>query len=134
VATERSGDSLRASSDPGAGAVRRSNRASGHVGKSRFFLVTAPNGTEFQWSAKQERAAVLVSQDEQPDHATAKACRISKATLERWKAVPALAERIEQHRETWPSEIKAEGIGHRQNQINSLHDPRDRMQPAGSNA
>jgi hypothetical protein len=81
-----------------------------------------PNETDFEWSAKSERAAALVAADDQPDHAIARACKISKATLERWKAVPAFAERVEQHRATWREQIEAEGIANRQNRVDAQND------------
>jgi hypothetical protein len=45
---------------------------------------TAP----FTWNAKRHRAAILVAEDDLPDHAIAKEVGIGKRTLEDWKAHP----------------------------------------------
>lgn len=90
--------------------------------------MVAPNCTDFQWSGKAERAALLVAQDEQPDHAIAKACKISKRTLEYWKTVPSFAARVQEHRDLWRQKIEAEGIANRQNRVAAQNDRWRRMQ------
>lgn len=88
----------------------------------------AVNGSEFQWSGKAERAAVLVAHDELTDKAIATNCKISERTLERWKAIPAFAARVDEHRTAWREQIKAEGIAHRQNRIDAQNDRHRRLQ------
>lgn len=44
--------------------------------------------TPFVWNAKRERAAILVAEDEIPDHAIAKEVGVTKKTLENWKLHP----------------------------------------------
>jgi hypothetical protein len=87
-----------------------------------------PNETEFAWSTKSERAAALVAHDELPDHAIARTCKVSKATLERWKALPAFATRVDEHRALWREKIQAEGIANRQNRIDAQNDRHRRLQ------
>jgi hypothetical protein len=77
----------------------------------------APNVTEFAWDGNAEKAAMLVAQDDRPDHAIAKACKISKRTLERWKLVPEFAERVEANRALLAERVRLEGIANRQNRI-----------------
>jgi hypothetical protein len=87
-----------------------------------------PNETEFTWSAKAEKVALLVAQDDKPDHAIAKTCRISKATLERWKALPEFAARVEEHRTAWREQLTAEGIANRKNRVAAQNDRWRKMQ------
>lgn len=91
-------------------------------------LVMALNGTEFEWSGKAERAAMLVAADDRPDHAIAKACKISKRTLERWKTVSAFAERVEANRRLLRQQVEAEGIANRKNRVAAQNDRWRRMQ------
>lgn len=71
---------------------------------------------------------MLVAQDDLTDEKIAAAIRISKRQLERWKAVPEFAARVEQHREKWRAEIEAEGIANRQNRVDAQNDRWRRMQ------
>jgi hypothetical protein len=86
------------------------------------------NDSGFRWSARSERAALLVAQDEQTDVQIAAACKISESTLERWKRHPELAARVQEHRDTWRAEITAKGIAERQNRVDAQNDRWRRMQ------
>lgn len=55
------------------------------------------DATEFRWDSRREKAAVLVAEDEVPDHEIATRCGVNKATLERWKQHPAFRERVAEH-------------------------------------
>lgn len=70
---------------------------------------------------------MLVAQDEQTDDAIAAACKVHKATLERWKQAPEFAARVREHREVWRAEVKAKGIADRQNRIDAYNDMHERM-------
>jgi hypothetical protein len=82
----------------------------------------------FQWTARSERAALLVAQDEQTDVQIAKACKISDRTLDRWKLHPEFAARVREHRDRWREEITARGIAERQNRVDAQNDRWRRMQ------
>lgn len=86
------------------------------------------NATGFRWSKKTEEAALLVAKDEQTDQAIADACKVHKVTLERWKQHPEFSARVQEHRDTWRTEIKARGIADRQNRIDALNNRHERMQ------
>ena len=86
------------------------------------------NVGEFRWSARSERAALLVAQDELTDRKIATACSMSDRTLDRWKQHPEFAARVQEHRDAWREEIKAKGIASRQNRVDAQNDRWRRMQ------
>jgi hypothetical protein len=81
-----------------------------------------PNETIFAWSTAKEQAALLVAEDDQPDHAIAADCRISKATLERWKLHPTFRERVDQIRARLRDELLENGIGHYAQRIRAMNE------------
>jgi hypothetical protein len=54
------------------------------------------NGHAFPWTAQRSRAATLAAEDELTDAEIAARVGITKRTLERWKLVPAFAEKVRQ--------------------------------------
>jgi hypothetical protein len=90
-------------------------------------LVVSVNVGGFRWSAKVERAALLVAKDEQTDVEIAKACTISDRTLDRWKRHPEFAARVQDHRDAWRQEFKDRGIAEKQNRIDAQTDRHRRM-------
>lgn len=75
-----------------------------------------------------EQAAVLVAKDEQTDHAIAAEFKITRTTLAVWKRRPDFMARVQEHRDAWRDEIKAQGIADRQNRVDALNDRWRRMQ------
>lgn len=88
----------------------------------------AANVSGFRWSKRTEEAALLVAKDEQTDTEIAKACKISQRQLERWKLHPDFAARVQEHRDAWREQIKAQGIADRQNRVDAANDRHQRMQ------
>jgi len=90
-----------------------------------------PNATDpagVSLTKRQEQAALLVAADERSDADIAAACMVHKATLERWKQLPAFGARIAEHRQRWRDELTAKGIADRQNRVAAANDRWRRLQ------
>lgn len=105
------------------------------------------NVTEFAWTPRSERAAVLVAQDTETDVMIAHGLGVAVRTLERWKKSPVFRERVAEHVAAAVAALKAKGIAERQNRLDdynsrweALHtiaseraaDPATRRGPGGS--
>ncbi len=73
--------------------------------------------TEWTWSARRERAAGLVAEDQLSDQAISDQVGVSKRTLENWKRVPAFAARVEELVAAARERVRAEGIANRANRV-----------------
>lgn len=69
---------------------------------------------------RRELAARLVADDQLPDHAIARRCKITKKTLERWKLTAVFRQRVEEYREAFAQAVMSEGIAVRANRIRAL--------------
>lgn len=88
----------------------------------------AANVSGFHWSGKTEQAAMLVAQDTLTDKQIASECGIAERTLERWKLRSEFSARVQEHRDAFREQIRAEGIANRQNRVDALNDRWERMQ------
>lgn len=73
-------------------------------------------------SKVQEAAARAVAEDKLPDTKIAEAAGVTVWTLDKWKQRPAFRARVEEHRQLWRDQIKAEGIANKQNRIDALNE------------
>lgn len=75
-------------------------------------------------SVKQQRAAELVVLDELTDEQIAATCKISRATLDRWKHLPAFMEEVarlrRERRAAVLEVVKSEGIADKANRLRAL--------------
>jgi hypothetical protein len=82
----------------------------------------------FQWTAQREQAALLVAADDLPDWEIAASVGIVKMTLERWKANPTFATRVQEHVARLAEVALKRGIAQREKRVAALHDRWKRMQ------
>jgi hypothetical protein len=94
-------------------------RSSGTRASGAGRRIVRPNETEWKWTARSESVALEVARDLLPDEAIARECRISKATLERWKQHPDFQARVIAHRALWREQIADLGLRDRENRIRS---------------
>lgn len=71
---------------------------------------------------------MLVAQDTLTDKQIASECGIAERTLERWKLRSEFSARVQEHRDAFREQIRAEGIANRQNRVDALNDRWERMQ------
>jgi hypothetical protein len=76
-----------------------------------------PDATDFAWTGRRLKAAELVAADELTDAEIAAEAGINKATLERWKKVPAFAEKVGEARTAIAAAVRAEGIANKRNRL-----------------
>jgi hypothetical protein len=69
----------------------------------------------------QRRAALLVAEDERTDEEIAAACKVHKATLERWKQRPDFAEAVAEHREAFRQRLLSEGFADKARRVQALN-------------
>jgi hypothetical protein len=90
--------------------------------------VTAPNFTEFRWSAVRIKAAVLVAEDRLTDAEIAAEVGISKRQLENWKAHPEFAARVDAQVAAADAAISRKGIARQMRRVQAQDDRWRRMQ------
>lgn len=71
-------------------------------------------------TTRQQRAALLLAEDEQSDEQIALACSISEATLNVWKKKPDFAARIIEHRELFRQRIFRLGFADKAKRVRAL--------------
>lgn len=68
-------------------------------------------------TAKQHRAAILVAEDEIPDHAIAANVGVHVVTLERWKKQPAFAAAVRRHIDALQSHLERYSIARKDKRV-----------------
>lgn len=72
-------------------------------------------------TTRQEEAALLVAEDEQPDAEIAAGVRVKRMTLHRWKQQPEFAERVREHRARFRLKVMSEGFADRAERVRALN-------------
>ena len=86
------------------------------------------NAAEFPWTRKRERAVLDVAEDVLTNEQIASKLGVNRSTLDRWKMHPEFRLRVQEHLAATREAIRAEGIAHRQNRVDALHDRWDKLQ------
>lgn len=86
------------------------------------------NETEFEWTAKKERAAQYVADDRLSDETISNKLSIGRVTLWRWKEHIEFKERVKSIREEFRQRIMTEGIADRVNRLRRLDTDWKRLQ------
>lgn len=84
-----------------------------------FWVRMSANVSEFAWSGRKLKAVELVAQDVLTDMEIAAECGVTERTLERWKRVPAFAEKANEVKTAIAAAVRSEGIANKQNRIDA---------------
>lgn len=78
------------------------------------------NATGEPLTDRQQRAALMVAEDERTDQAIADTIGINKVTLERWKKRPEFAAAVVEHREEFKNRALTEGFADKRARLKAL--------------
>lgn len=82
----------------------------------------------FRWTERSEQAAVDVAQDTLSDAQIAAKAAVNPRTLDRWKAHPEFAARVEAHVATYRRIVRSRGIAIVENRVDALSERWRRLQ------
>lgn len=81
----------------------------------------------WKWTRQRARAATLVAEDRLTNEQIAEKVGVARYTVDRWRLIPAFAERVAELVTATQEALKAEGIANKRNRVRTLNELHDRQ-------